>query len=216
MVTFKGLNLNDTFVDVEVAGLSTVADGKAEALAKLTTLQRNALLNFDALYTMQESQMVEQLAQVYAPPSEQPLKESAANIWYSGESSGQQYKFGDEIVTANQRNNYTATRKRENGVNCFDIAVNGPEQLVFKTEKDGARTVRLWLNRDTNASARIRYIPSRVSWLLEVYISRRDDTGRWWNNKQAEHYVHRTVTEESELTVAKYVALYFARAQAAH
>jgi hypothetical protein len=125
--------------------------------------------------------------------------------------------------------NFAKTRKHSNGVNCFDIAVDGPEALVFTEENENGKLIRFWNTRDRNLAARIRYVntPSHpASWRLEIWRNTRVDTlgyeaslgyapirkGRPWDGKQlVEHYVHRTVTEESELTIAKYVAVYFAR-----
>ena len=143
-----------------------------------------------------DAEMVSELAAIYGPQS---LNLGAANVRWRGESR-------------QQRNNFVETRKQSNGVDCFDIAVNGNEALVFTQENGSGKLVRFWIDRDTNVSARIRYVntPSNpVSWRLEVYVNRRN--GKWIGTKIAEHHVHRTVTQESELTVAKYVALYFAR-----
>ena len=126
------------------------------------------------------------------------LDEKKADIWWKGTTPA---------------NKYLSTRKHSNGVDCFDIAVDGPEALVFTQENHNGKLVRYWLNKDTNLTARIRYVntPSHpASWRLEVYRNVREN-GRWWGNKLVEHYVHRTVTNESELTVAKFVAVYFAR-----
>lgn len=108
---------------------------------------------------------------------------------------------------------YAATRKQSNGIDCFDVAVQGKESLVFKQENESGKLVRFWISKDANVSARIRYVntPSHpASWRLEVYHNTRTGT-RWSGNKVAEHYVHRTVTDEGELTVAKWVSIYFAR-----
>lgn len=110
---------------------------------------------------------------------------------------------------------FVRTRKHDNGVDCFDIAVEGNEALVFSQENGSGKLVRYWIDRDTNVSARIRYVntPSNpASWRLEVYLNQREGAGfSWVGGKIATHHVHRTVTNESELTVAKYVALYFAK-----
>lgn len=142
-----------------------------------------------------DAEMQQAMAELYELNS---VNESAANIYWKGTTP---------VST------FLANRKHSNGINCFDIAVNGPEQLVFTQENNSGKLVRLWLDKDTNVTARIRYInsPSHpVSWHLEIYRNERLND-RWRGRKISEHYVHRTVTNESELTVAKWVAIWFAR-----
>lgn len=174
----KGLNLDGTYVDVEVSGLHKISDKD---------------------WSRSDECIIAQLATIHASPETAFLKESAANIWWGGESKDvRALKF---------------QRKQSNGVNCFDIAINGPEALVFRQENNNGKLVRYWLNRDTNLTARVRYVntPSHAcSWYLEVYRNVRVGN-KWRGTKLVEHYVHRTVTEESELTVSKYVAIYFTR-----
>lgn len=192
----KGLSLDGTYVDVQVAGMAAVSDPILERKRKQTVLARNAFLDEEALYTEAEKSLVIELSEQL----DTSVNESAANIRWGGESKA-------------QRNSFLESRKRSNGVDCFDIAVNGPEQLVLTESKGKVRTVRMWVSKTHNVSARIQYVntPSHpASWLLEVYSSVKEN-GRWWNNKIATHYVHRSVTNESELTVAKWVCIYFAR-----
>jgi hypothetical protein len=146
-----------------------------------------------------DAEMVEAMDSLYG---EQSLNINSANVRWNGESSA-------------QRNSFLESRKQSNGVNCFDIAVDGPEQLVFTQDNGSGKLVRFWLNKDHNVTARIRYInsPSNpASWRLEIYSNKRAD-GKWRGTKLAEHFVHRTITNESELTVAKWVAIWFARLQ---
>lgn len=141
-----------------------------------------------------DAEMEEAMDALYGP---QALNLGAANIRWNGESQA-------------QRNSYVENRKHDNGVNCFDIAVDGPEVLVFTQENAHGKLVRLWIDRDTNVTARIRYAKSHVAYRLEIFRNKRTN-GRWHGVPLVEHYVHRTVTNEAELTVAKYVAVYFQR-----
>jgi hypothetical protein len=175
----KGLTLKDTYV------LQEVSSG----------IECNDPLTESRDYSKEVS---DQVTFLHALPSQQPLDEKKADIWWKGTTP---------------TNKYLSTRKHSNGVDCFDIAVDGSEALVFTQENNNGKLVRYWLNKDTNLTARIRYVntPSHpASWRLEVYRNERRD-GKWHGARLVEHYVHRTITNESELTVAKFVAVYFAR-----
>jgi hypothetical protein len=124
---------------------------------------------------------------------------------------------------------YVRTRKSENFRDCWNISVevtqhdawndhvlaSASEQLVFTSDdKYGNRLVRFWIDRDRNITARIRYVKNEPHYLVEVFYNQRNESGRWLGQLVKTYKVHRTVTEEAELTVAKYVALEFAQAQA--
>jgi len=132
------------------------------------------------------------------------VNERSANIWWGGESKDvRALKY----------------QKREaDGKSVFDIAVDGAEALVFKSENHNGKLVRFWIDKNTNVTARIRHSNTPTygpAWHLEVYVNRKlnrnAQNSKWSGQKIADHFVHRTVTDESELTISKYVAIYFAR-----
>lgn len=137
---------------------------------------------------------------------------------------------------ATQVKDYAATRKQANGRDCFNIGVTS-EELVLVQENDSGKLIRYWLDKTEcncyecrtldpgdkpeteyrNASAKVTYDPRKICWIVQVYTNRKNaHTNRWSGTKVAEYTVSRTVTEESELTVSKYIALEFAKAQASH
>lgn len=126
----------------------------------------------------------------------------SANLWWGGESS--------------EARGYAKSRKIENFTDCFDIGFDS-EQLVFVQENASGKLIRFWLSRDSNVSARVRYVPSTCAWKVDVYMNHRNAEGYrqpWSGTLVATFNVHRTITTESELTVSKYIALEFAKAQA--
>jgi len=121
----------------------------------------------------------------------------SANIWWGGET----------------QRDYSQTRARENFRNCFDIGYDS-EQLVFTQEDHRGKLVRMWLNKDRNVTAKVTYSRLDCAFKVEIYYNERNSFGRWQGQKVATHLVHRTVTDEAELTVSEWVVVWFAKAQA--